>query len=81
MGVNGAKNKNSDVHGFANIFFIFLKDLFYKLCLGFNRPTLGKIGGRESVPPGNFRSKGNPPVSPLAPGPKIAWGHTFPAPD
>ena len=22
-----------------------------------------------------------PPVSPLAPGPKIAWGHTFPAPN
>ena len=22
-----------------------------------------------------------PPVSPLAPGPKMAWGHTFPAPD
>ena len=36
MGVNGAKNKNSDVHWFANIFFIFLKNLFYKLSLGCN---------------------------------------------
>ena len=36
MGVKGAKNKNSDVHWFANLFFIFLKDLFYKLCLGCN---------------------------------------------
>ena len=36
MGVNGAKNENSDVHWFANIFFIFLKNLFYKLSLGCN---------------------------------------------
>ena len=45
------------------------------------RPILGLIRGRESVPPVNFRSRGNPPVSPLAAGPKIAWGHTFPASD
>ena len=36
MGVNGAKNKDSDVQWFSNIFFIFLKDLFYKLSLGCN---------------------------------------------
>ena len=36
MGVNGAKNKNSDVQWFSYIFFIFLKDLFYKLSLGWN---------------------------------------------
>ena len=36
MGVNGAKNKNSDVQWFSYIFFIFLKDLFYKLSLGCN---------------------------------------------
>ena len=35
-GVNGAKNKDSDVQQFSNIFFIFLKDLFYKLSLGCN---------------------------------------------
>ena len=32
----GAKNENSDVNWFANIFFLFSKDLFYKLCLGCN---------------------------------------------
>ena len=36
MGVNGAKNKDSDVQWFSYIFFIFLKDLFYKLSLGCN---------------------------------------------
>ena len=35
-GVNGAKNKDSDVLWFCYIFFIFLKDLFYKLSLGCN---------------------------------------------
>ena len=36
MGVNGAKNKYLDVQWFSDIFFIFLKDLFYKLGLGCN---------------------------------------------
>ena len=35
-GVNGAKNKDLDVQWCSNIFFIFLKDLFYKLSLGCN---------------------------------------------
>ena len=45
------------------------------------RPILGSIGGRESVAPGYFRSKGNPSVSPIAPGSNIAWGLTFLASD
>ena len=36
MGVNEAKNRYSDVQWFANIFFLFLKDIFYKLSPGFN---------------------------------------------
>ena len=36
MGVNGANNKYLDVQWFSDIFFIFLKDLFYKLGLGCN---------------------------------------------
>ena len=35
-GVNGAKKKDLDVQWCSNIFFIFLKDLFYKLSLGCN---------------------------------------------
>ena len=32
----GASNERADWYGVLNIFFIFLKDLFYKLCLGCN---------------------------------------------
>ena len=36
MGFNGAKNKDSDMQWYSYVFFIFLKDLFYKISLGYN---------------------------------------------
>ena len=38
------------------------------------RSEAGKVCPQAILGPG-----ATPPVSPLAPGPKIAWGHTFPA--
>ena len=39
------------------------------------------IGGRESVAPGYFRSRGYGADRGVALGPKLAWGYTFPASD
>ena len=36
MGFNGAKNKDSDMQWYSYVFYIFLKDLFYKISLGYN---------------------------------------------
>ena len=44
------------------------------------RPILGLIRGRETVPPANFRSRGNPSCQPLSPWTKNGLGAHFPGP-